>query len=142
MHLLPLPPETVDVDVDRPEDRIIGGRQVAEHVAELRLRVHVVPRVEAPARHLDAAIAVALEVCLEVLRLLLVVRVHAAGPQVHRVVRVLVQKTEGIVVQAAAAEVAKAAQAQDLLDVLRLRIVVMEIFVSVDRLPFAWYWPG
>ena len=35
ISLLPLVPDAIDVDMNRPEDRIVGRGQIAEHVAEL-----------------------------------------------------------------------------------------------------------
>src|SRR5260370_42581841 len=41
-------------------------------------------------------------------------RVHAAGPDVHRVMRVLVEEAEGGVVDAAAAKIAEVVEAENL----------------------------
>ncbi len=127
--LLPLHPQAVDVDVDRPEDRVVRGGEVAEHVAVFRLRVHVVASVESAPGDSHTAVAMlragqgrdVRRICLG----RLVIGVEAPRPEVHGVMRVLVEKAEGVVVEAAAAEVAEGTEREDLLDVLRRRIVVV-----------------
>src|ERR1700685_4769647 len=44
--LLPLPPDTIDVDVDRPEDRVVRGGEVREHVAGRRVRIQIAQGVK------------------------------------------------------------------------------------------------
>ena len=132
MSLLPLPPQPIDVGVHRPEDRVVGRRQVAEHVAERRLAVEVVALVEFAAGDLHRLVAVLRygHLSLPRGRCRWLVGVHAAGPDVHGVVRILIEEAERVVVEAAAAEIAEGAQAQDLLDVVGGRVVIMDLLVD------------
>src|SRR6267378_159206 len=56
-----------------------------------------------------------------------------AGPDMHRVVRVLVEKPERGVVDIASAEISEVVEAQDLINVLSGRIMIMDALV--DGLP-------
>ncbi len=56
--------------------------------------------------------------------------IFPAGPDVHRVVRVLVDEPERGVVDIAAAEIAEIIEAEDLLDVLGRGVVVLDVLVD------------
>ena len=53
-------------------------------------------------------------------------RILPAGPDMHRVVRILVKEPERGVVDVAAAEIPEVVEAQDLIDVLGGRIVIVD----------------
>src|SRR6185369_11018253 len=84
ISLLPLVPEPIDVGVNGPEDRVVRRGEVAQHVAEYRLAVEILARVETPARYLHAAISI----CGNAGSWRLFRRwILTAGPDVHRVMR-------------------------------------------------------
>ena len=66
----------------------------------------------------------------EVRRGIGVFRVLPARPDVHRVVRILVEIAERGIVDVAAAEIPEVVEAQDLLHVLRSRVMIMDLLVD------------
>src|SRR5437868_2083194 len=111
--------------MNRPEDRIVGSSQIAKHVAESWPSVEIVPGMETSSGYLYAAIAVSADITLQGRFVRARISILAARPDVHRVVRILIEKTEGRVVEATTAEVAERLQGEDLLHVLCGRVVVV-----------------
>src|SRR6185369_6626206 len=107
ISLLPLVPEPIDVGVNGPEDRVVRRGEVAQHVAEYRLAVEILARVETPARYLHAAISI----CGNAGSWRLFRRwILPAGPDVNRVMRILIEETKRVVVETAASKITKRTQ--------------------------------
>ena len=84
--------------------------------------------MESPSCDPHTAISVRSGDCLNSLSRLVrrIIRVLTASPNVHCVVRVLIEKAEGVVVKTATAEVAKGAQRENLVHVLRRWVVIVK----------------
>src|SRR5271170_209546 len=83
--------------------------------------------MELPASNLDALVAITRSRRSAVFRR---VWIHSARPDVHGVVRILVEEPERIVVGTAAAEIPERAQAHNLCHVIRCRGVIVNLLVD------------
>jgi len=125
VRLLPLGPKTVDIDVVRPKDGVVGCSEVAEHVAKLRLAVEFHTLVILTPSHDNAFL------------LFIPLGILTTSPDVNGIVRVLVDEPIGVIVLTTATIVAEVVDTLNLLDIPSARIVVADGFFNGGGLPFA-----